>query len=111
MTLGGRISEQIFFNRITTGAQDDLSKVTKSAYQQVGLGICHLVQDSFKTILPFSYRYKFIDSHVSRMCQLILCMFLYFILHEDTSHEHFTMFSFFCWTLTMNTLPFSVELL
>ncbi|KXJ24312.1 AFG3-like protein 2 [Exaiptasia diaphana] len=35
MTLGGRVSEQIFFNRITTGAQDDLSKVTKSAYSQV----------------------------------------------------------------------------
>ena len=35
MTLGGRVSEQIFFNRITTGAQDDLSKVTKSAYAQV----------------------------------------------------------------------------
>lgn len=35
MTLGGRVSEQIFFDRITTGAQDDLSKVTKSAYAQV----------------------------------------------------------------------------
>jgi AFG3 family protein len=36
MTLGGRASEIIFFNRITTGAQDDLQKVTKSAYAQVG---------------------------------------------------------------------------
>ncbi|PFX27319.1 AFG3-like protein 2 [Stylophora pistillata] len=35
MTLGGRVSEQIFFGRITTGAQDDLSKVTKSAYAQL----------------------------------------------------------------------------
>lgn len=35
MTLGGRCSEQIFFNRITTGAQDDLRKVTQSAYAQV----------------------------------------------------------------------------
>lgn len=35
MTLGGRVSEQIFFNSITTGAQDDLQKVTKSAYAQV----------------------------------------------------------------------------
>eukprot|EP00128_Syssomonas_multiformis_P012973 Colp12_sorted_trinity150504_noHs@33492 len=35
MTLGGRASEQIFFERITTGAQDDLSKVTKLAYSQV----------------------------------------------------------------------------
>merc|ERR1719216_527852 len=29
MTLGGRASEQIFFNRITTGAQDDLQKITQ----------------------------------------------------------------------------------
>merc|ERR1719192_1672760 len=35
MTLGGRASEQIFFGRITTGAQDDLQKVTKSAYAQI----------------------------------------------------------------------------
>lgn len=35
MTLGGRVSEEIFFNRITTGAQDDLQKVTQSAYAQI----------------------------------------------------------------------------
>ena len=35
MTLGGRAAESIFFNRITTGAQDDLQKVTKSAYAQI----------------------------------------------------------------------------
>uniref|UniRef100_A0A8C0EFZ5 AFG3 like matrix AAA peptidase subunit 2 n=1 Tax=Bubo bubo TaxID=30461 RepID=A0A8C0EFZ5_BUBBB len=35
MTLGGRVSEQIFFGRITTGAQDDLKKVTQSAYAQI----------------------------------------------------------------------------
>ncbi|XP_053427097.1 AFG3-like protein 2 isoform X2 [Nycticebus coucang] len=37
MTLGGRVSEEIFFGRITTGAQDDLRKVTQSAYAQVAL--------------------------------------------------------------------------
>lgn len=36
MTLGGRVSEELFFGRITTGAQDDLRKVTQSAYAQVG---------------------------------------------------------------------------
>ena len=36
MTLGGRVSEQIFFGEITTGAQDDLKKVTQMAYAQVG---------------------------------------------------------------------------
>jgi len=35
MTLGGRAAEQVFFNSITTGAQDDLSKITKMAYAQV----------------------------------------------------------------------------
>ncbi|KAK6054542.1 ATP-dependent metallopeptidase HflB [Cooperia oncophora] len=35
MTLGGRVSEEIFFGRITTGAQDDLQKVTQMAYAQV----------------------------------------------------------------------------
>merc|ERR1719412_2257340 len=35
MTLGGRAAEMIFFNRITTGAQDDLQKVTRSAYAQI----------------------------------------------------------------------------
>ncbi|XP_034743205.1 AFG3-like protein 2 [Etheostoma cragini] len=37
MTLGGRVAEEIFFGRITTGAQDDLRKVTQSAYAQVPL--------------------------------------------------------------------------
>jgi AFG3 family protein len=35
MTLGGRISEILFFNKISTGAQDDLRKVTQLAYAQV----------------------------------------------------------------------------
>ena len=33
--LGGRIAEEIFLNRITSGAQDDLQKVTNLAYMQV----------------------------------------------------------------------------
>ncbi|ORY99433.1 peptidase family M41-domain-containing protein [Syncephalastrum racemosum] len=36
MTLGGRVSEQLFFDTITTGAHDDLQKVTKMAYAQIG---------------------------------------------------------------------------
>lgn len=35
MTLGGRIAEKIIFEKISTGAQDDLEKVTKLAYSQV----------------------------------------------------------------------------
>ena len=33
--LGGRVAEEIFFGRITTGAQDDLQKVTEMAYAQI----------------------------------------------------------------------------
>ena len=35
MALGGRVAESITFNRVTTGAQNDLMKVTKIAYAQV----------------------------------------------------------------------------
>ena len=35
MALGGRVAESLTFNRITTGAQNDLEKVTKMAYAQV----------------------------------------------------------------------------
>ena len=35
MALGGRAAEAVIFNRISTGAQDDLRKVTKMAYAQV----------------------------------------------------------------------------
>ncbi|XP_071344361.1 mitochondrial inner membrane m-AAA protease component AFG3L1-like isoform X2 [Trachinotus anak] len=35
MMLGGRVAEQVFLHRVTTGAQDDLRKVTQSAYAQV----------------------------------------------------------------------------
>lgn len=37
MTLGGRVAEEIFIGRITTGARDDLRKVTKQAYAQITL--------------------------------------------------------------------------
>lgn len=35
MALGGRAAESVIFNHITTGAQDDLKKVTKMAYDQI----------------------------------------------------------------------------
>lgn len=35
MALGGRVAESLTFNKITTGAQNDLEKVTKMAYAQV----------------------------------------------------------------------------
>ncbi len=35
MTLGGRAAEEVFFGTISTGAQNDLEKVTKMAYSMV----------------------------------------------------------------------------
>ncbi len=35
MTLGGRASEEIFFGRISTGAQNDLQQITRMAYSMV----------------------------------------------------------------------------
>jgi len=35
VTLAGRVAEQLFFGRVSSGAQDDLERVTRSAYQQV----------------------------------------------------------------------------
>merc|ERR1711990_237127 len=35
VSLGGRAAEKIFFNSVTTGASDDLDKVTKMAYSMV----------------------------------------------------------------------------
>lgn len=37
VALGGRVSETMFFKSVTTGAQDDLQKVTKMAYSQVSI--------------------------------------------------------------------------
>lgn len=35
MALGGRVAESVVFNKVTTGAQNDLKKVTNMAYTQV----------------------------------------------------------------------------
>ena len=53
MTLGGRVAEEIFFERITTGAQDDLNKITKSAYAQVINGN---IRRKKKKIIPIFLR-------------------------------------------------------
>ncbi|MCL4131557.1 UNVERIFIED_CONTAM: hypothetical protein GTU68_021166 [Idotea baltica] len=37
MTLGGRVAEEIIFDKISTGAQNDLEKITKLAYGMVSI--------------------------------------------------------------------------
>lgn len=44
MTLGGRVAEDIIFGRISTGAQNDLERITKMAYAMVSIyGMNHKV--------------------------------------------------------------------
>ncbi|XGW26749.1 hypothetical protein V3C99_007385 [Haemonchus contortus] len=64
MMLGGRAAENIKFGRITTGAEDDLKKVTKSAYAQVKVygmndvvGTLSFPPDDDFQIKPFSKKF------------------------------------------------------
>ena len=74
VALGGRIAEQIFFNKITTGASDDIKKCTQIAqgivcdYGMVpSLGtINYSAKDGFQK--PYSERTgKMIDLEVSNI--------------------------------------------
>jgi len=53
MALGGRAAEALIFNKITTGAQDDLKKVTKMAYEQVWDHIPRKTRFLFNTLYQF----------------------------------------------------------
>ncbi|KAK9168405.1 hypothetical protein Syun_000545 [Stephania yunnanensis] len=74
MTLGGRASEQVLLGKISTGAQNDLEKVTKMTYAQVAVyGFSDKVgllsfpprEDSFEMIKPYSSKTAaIIDSEV-----------------------------------------------
>ncbi|XP_044269257.1 paraplegin [Tribolium madens] len=61
MTLGGRVAESLIFNRITTGAQNDLEKVTKMAYAQIkefgmseNVGLLSFPQEESQGRRPYS---------------------------------------------------------
>ncbi|KAK7342747.1 hypothetical protein VNO80_25703 [Phaseolus coccineus] len=74
MTLGGRAAEQVLVGRISTGAQNDLEKVTKMTYAQVAIyGFSDKVgllsfpprEDSFEMSKPYSSKTAaIIDSEV-----------------------------------------------
>ena len=56
MMLGGRASEQLFFSKITTGAQDDLKKVTSLAYEQVSTILIALTSRTNRNVLVIVYK-------------------------------------------------------
>merc|ERR1712000_461530 len=52
VALGGRVAEALKFGKITTGAQDDLDKVTKSAYDETA----HTVDIEVKKLVDIAYK-------------------------------------------------------
>merc|ERR1719420_679050 len=61
MTLGGRAAEQVMLGRITTGAQNDLEKVTRMTYARVAVygmnrkvGLLSFPPDEQKLDKPYS---------------------------------------------------------
>ncbi|KAJ0083910.1 hypothetical protein Patl1_31309 [Pistacia atlantica] len=74
MTLGGRAAEEVLLGKISTGAQNDLEKVTKMTYDQVAVygfsdkvGLLSFPQreDSFEMSKPYSSKTgAIIDSEV-----------------------------------------------
>ena len=81
MTLGGRVSEQIFFGKITTGAQDDLKKVTQSAYAQVG---------SIITLLQFGVGYVIING-ITRVVLEWYFQIVHFGMNDKVGNVSFDM--------------------
>mmetsp|Transcript_25919 Transcript_25919/g.35779 ORF Transcript_25919/g.35779 Transcript_25919/m.35779 type:complete len:526 (-) Transcript_25919:135-1712(-) len=75
MTLGGRAAEQVMLGGITTGAQNDLEKVTKMAYSQVAIygmnekvGLLSFPPEENKFDKPYSDKTaELIDSEVRAM--------------------------------------------
>jgi ATP-dependent Zn protease len=63
MALAGRASEQVNFGSVTTGAQDDLRRVTEIVYNMItvyGMSekVCTVI------ILYYTIRYMYICNHV-----------------------------------------------
>lgn len=77
MALGGRVAESLTFNKVTTGAQNDLEKVTKIAYAQVreygmseSVGLISFTEQEIKELgrKPFSKKMAaIIDEEARRL--------------------------------------------
>jgi len=60
MAMGGRVAELLILGNISTGAQDDLEKVTRMAYSQV------MVYGMNDKIGPLSFPRRDGDLHMAR---------------------------------------------
>lgn len=99
--LGGRVAEEIFFSRITTGALDDLQKARTLAYESI------VKYGMNETIGPVNYEaqddqapyYKsfsedtarIIDIEIAKMIQYALRIFLFATKTDDLIREAHTM--------------------
>ena len=99
MTLGGRVSEEIFFGaeNITTGAQDDLQKITRLAFEAcanygmnsvvgpVSYGGSESRKESWQK--PFSEKTgEMLDAEVRKMIMSVINSCLPLVLHFDYFH-------------------------
>ena len=75
-TLGGRAAEELFIGHISTGAMNDLERVTKQAYGMVAYAgmsdklpnLCYYNNDEYSFSKPYSERTaELIDEEVKRM--------------------------------------------
>ncbi|KAK1562175.1 hypothetical protein Q3G72_007461 [Acer saccharum] len=112
MTLGGRAAEQVLLGKISTGAQNDLEKVTKMTYAQVAVygfsdkvGLLSFPQrdDSFEMSKPYSsktgaiidnevrelvgkaydHTVKLIEDHKEQVSQIAELLLEKEVLHQD----------------------------
>ncbi|XP_059660776.1 ATP-dependent zinc metalloprotease FTSH 10, mitochondrial-like isoform X2 [Cornus florida] len=112
MTLGGRAAEQVLIGKISTGAQNDLEKVTKMTYAQVAVygfsekvGLLSFPQrdDSFEMTKPYSsktgaiidtevrewvakayeHTVKLIEEHKEQVAQIAELLLEKEVLHQD----------------------------
>ena len=75
-TLGGRAAEELFLGRISTGAMNDLERVTKQAYSMIAYfgmserlpNLCYYSNDEYSFNRPYSEKTaELIDEEVKRM--------------------------------------------
>ncbi|CAK7342848.1 unnamed protein product [Dovyalis caffra] len=112
MTLGGRAAEQVLLGKISTGAQNDLEKVTKMTYAQVAVygfsdkvGLLSFPQrdDTFEMSKPYSsetgaiidcevrewvgkaydFTVKLIEEHKEQVAQIAELLLEKEVLHQD----------------------------
>ena len=75
-TLGGRAAEELFIGQISTGAMNDLERVTKQAYGMIAYAgmsdklpnLCYYSNDEYSFSKPYSeHTAELIDSEVKKM--------------------------------------------